>query len=216
MDSGNAILSRWPIHDPTRIKLALSSEQDELTRQYYLKRNIVRARLEIPGRPQGLYALVIHADAYGKDGTKKKHVDRFKEELDSLAAQGEQFVAGGDLNILPPGSVKLKDFPDTVCTDEDYIADDYSGETEWAVPLYRDYDHAIPLDDYARDETRWYSHTVDGRGWWDRTLDHLFTNLKFVPGASMVHQSVERGGMDTMPLSDHAPLTGVVQLDAGK
>jgi endonuclease/exonuclease/phosphatase family metal-dependent hydrolase len=75
------------------------------------------------------------------------------------------------------------------------------------VPLYRDYNAEIPLSDYRADNARYFSHTVDGRGFWNRKLDYIFTNAQVVTGSGLVHQSQARGGMDTMPLSDHAPVT---------
>jgi endonuclease/exonuclease/phosphatase family metal-dependent hydrolase len=205
MDSGNAILSRWPIRDAIRIALHLSDEQPEYERQYYLKRNILRASLDVPGFAP-LTTIAVHADAYSKDGTKKQHIDRFKQELDDAAAAGEPVLAGGDLNTLPPGTVKQHEFDDTVCTDESFIADDYRAEAAWLAPLYRDYQDVIPLADYQADNARYYTHTVDGRGYWNRRLDYLFTNQGWEAGSGKVHQE------GTMPLSDHAPVTGTLIL----
>jgi endonuclease/exonuclease/phosphatase family metal-dependent hydrolase len=215
MNSGIAIFSRWPLSDAVRIRLPLSEEQPEYERQFYLKRAILRAYLDIPGYAP-LTVLNIHADAYSKDGTKKKHVDIFKDEMDAAREEGRIVLAGGDLNVLPPGTVKLKDFPDSVCTDEDFIADDYSGELGWIDSYYRDYHPVIPLADYQADNSRYFSHTVDGRagGFWNRTLDYLFSSAPWVPGSGLVHQNVLRGGMETMPLSDHAPVTGTLLLPA--
>jgi endonuclease/exonuclease/phosphatase family metal-dependent hydrolase len=211
MDDGNAILSRWPLREAERIALPLIREQDWLTRYFYIRSNILRARVEVPGH-DSFYALNVHADAYSKDGTKKRHIDRFKQELDELAGAGALVVGGGDLNELPPGSDKVEGFPDSVCEEEEFLADDYSEETDWLVPLYQDYQPAIPLEDYRRDNARYFSHTVDGRGFWNRKLDYLFTNGAWREGSGLVHQDRSSGGMDTMPLSDHAPLTATLEL----
>ena len=50
MDNGNLILSKYPIEDGKRIDLPLIGEQDALTQYFYLKRNIVEARIDIPGK----------------------------------------------------------------------------------------------------------------------------------------------------------------------
>lgn len=211
MDNGNAILSRWPLHDAERIALPLIREQDWLTRYFYLRSNILRARVELPGRDD-LFVLNLHADAYSKDGTKQRHIDIFKQKLDELSRQGWLAVGGGDLNALAPGSNKVEGFPDSVCEDEEFLADDYSAESEWLVPLYRDYQPAIPLDDYQQDNARYFSHTVDGRDFWNRKLDYLFTNAEWADGSGLVHQDRDTGGMDTMPLSDHAPVSALLEL----
>ncbi len=210
VDSGNAILARWPLLNAERLALPLQTEQDSLTRYFYPKRNLLRARLAMPGRDD-LWILATHTDAYGKDGTKKLHIDRFIEAMDTLSANN-LVIAGGDLNTLPPGTVQQHQFNDSVCADTDFIADDYRAEATYLEPLYARYGSAIPLADYQADNARYYTHTVDGRGYWNRTLDYLFSSGTWQPGSGLVHQSVALGGMDTMPLSDHAPLTGVLEL----
>ena len=221
VDSGNAILSRHPIEQATRIALPLVQEQSALTRYFYLKRNILKVRLRLSEPsdpdPQTLWVLNVHTDAYGKDGTKQRQIDLFKRELDALTAQGQRFVAGGDLNTIPPGSQQVNGFDDSVCQDEEFQADDYSQEGEYLSDLYNTYPSAIPLADYQADNRPYFTHTTlsqakNPRAFWNRTLDYLFTNARFVPGSGLVHQDTARGGMETMPLSDHAPLTVVLDL----
>ena len=208
IDSGNAILSRWPLEEATRVALPLIDEQDALTRYFWLRRNMLKARVALPGR-EDVWIVNIHTAAYSADGTKKEQIDLFKAELDELAATGATVVGGGDLNTLPPNTEKLNGFPDSFCEGE-FDADDYSSEVGWLDALYTDYEEAIPLEDYAADNARYFTHTVDGRGFWSRRLDYLFTNASFEEG--LVHQSEALGGMETMPLSDHAPLTATLRL----
>lgn len=211
MDSGNAVMARWPIHDAKRLALPLIQEQNWLTRYFYIRSNILRARIAVPGLDL-LYVVLEHADAYGKDGTKKKHIDRFTAEMDELAARGALVVGGGDLNTLPPGSDKVQGFDDAACELEEYLADDYALEVDYLAPLYDRYQAAIPLDAYDQDNAQYFSHTVDGRGYWNRKLDYLFTNATWRAGSGLVHQDLAAGGMNTMVLSDHAPLSAVLEL----
>ena len=209
VDSGNAILSRYPFLEAERLALPLSEDQDALTRYFYLQRNILKTKLDL-GQGRSVWVLNIHADAFGQDGTKKKHIDRFKAELDKLEAAGESFVAGGDLNALPPGSAQVKDFEDAVCVDEDFQADDFTGQEDYLSPLYEDYAEAIPLADYQADNAPYFTHTtlsqaLDPDAFWNRRLDYLFTNAQLVAGSGRVYQ-------DTMALSDHAPLFTIVSL----
>lgn len=208
VDSGNAIASKYPISDGTRLALPLRTDQDGLERYFYLRRNILRAEIDV-GVP--LFAVATHTSAYSQDGTKLLQIERFKEELDSLREQGV-VLGGGDLNALPPGSEKTSDFEDSMCTDEAFQADDYGEEKAWLEPLYGDYAEAIPLEEYQQDNSRYFTHTTDGKGFWNRRLDYLFSNASFAEGSGVVHQDKNRGGFNTMPLSDHAPLSATLEL----
>lgn len=100
---GNGILSRWPFIEAKRISLPLRTDQDALTQYFYIRRGLLTARVELPGY-DNFHVLTIHAAAFSQDGTKKDHIDIFNEELDKIDATGGLFVAGGDLNTIPPGS----------------------------------------------------------------------------------------------------------------
>ena len=63
MNMGNAILSRWKISDAVRIKLPLRGDQDALTEYFYLRRNILKCRIELPGL-DNFYAVTIHLAAF--------------------------------------------------------------------------------------------------------------------------------------------------------
>ena len=201
VDSGNAILSIYPIRNAERISLPLRSDQDAITRHFYLKRNILKAHISTSLTP--FWVLNIHTSAFSQDGTKEKQIDRLVDELDGLNVMGETFIAGGDLNEIPPGSSQTSNFPDSICEDEDFLADDYDDETDWLDDLYAGYHPAISLDDYLSDEESHFSHTTNGDGFWTRKLDYLFTNHPNGFSNSVTHQN-------TMPLSDHAPVSADV------
>jgi endonuclease/exonuclease/phosphatase family metal-dependent hydrolase len=210
VDSGNGILSKYPLSGALRIALDLRTDQSALERYFYLKRNILRATTEVGSTK--VVVVATHAEAYAKDGTKKQHIDRFKAELDRWADAGELVLGAGDLNTLPPGSERQHEFPDSACT-EDFVADDYREETDWLEPLYASYEPEIPLLDYQADNARYFSHTTDKNGFWNRKLDYVFTNAAVVPGSGLVHQDEEQGGTATMPLSDHAPVTVEIEIE---
>ncbi len=218
IDSGNAIMSRWELTGADRIALPLRAEQDPVTRYFYLKRNILKVRASLPGRDD-IWVLGIHTAAYSHDGTKKKHLDRLKDELDGLDAAGEIFIAGGDFNTIPPGSVKMNDFPDSICEDEAFQADDYSGEVAggWIADYYSDYHPAITPEMYGDTEAQQqqsYTHTVQGPpdGFWSRKLDYLFTNYNTGLQNGSVHQTDHGGAtLQPMELSDHCPVTAVLE-----
>lgn len=211
VDSGNAILSKHPLRAGTRIALALRKDQSGLERYFYLRRNLLRTELELPGG-SAVALVAVHTEAYSKDGTKLAHIERFKQELDAFADTGQLVVGAGDLNTLPPGSAQVSGFDDSACTEE-YEADDYSRETEWLQPLYDRYAPETPLGDYQADNARFFSHTTRRDSFWNRKLDYIFTNGRFTPGSSLTHQDESSGGMATLPLSDHAPLSVILELE---
>jgi endonuclease/exonuclease/phosphatase family metal-dependent hydrolase len=210
VDTGNAVLSRWPIKHAQRLALPLIEEQDAITRYFYLKRNILRLAVEVPGG-EPLWVANIHTAAFAQDGTKAKQIREFERELAKLDEQQKTFVAGGDLNTVPPGSERLSDFPDTVCEDDDFQADDYTAEVGLLDDLYARYEPAISLERYRQENAPYTTHSTHKDSFWNRKLDYLFTNGDFVDGSGLVHQDEQTGGMATMPLSDHAPVTVVLQ-----
>lgn len=205
MDSGNAILSRWPLLDAERIALPLVGEQDALTRYFYLKRNILKARIAVPGF-DNLWAFNVHAEAFSKDGTKLRQIERLKAELDIVDAAGGLFIAGGDLNSLPPGSPQRSSFADD-CQGGRYSGDDYTGEETWLDELYAAYTPAVGLGDYAANPDVYFTFSGDESVPWTRTLDYLFTNGSFEANATITHQDAAQGGLETLSRSDHAPVS---------
>lgn len=214
MDMGNAVLSKWPISSAERIQLVQRGDQDALTRLFYLQRNMIKAKIDVPGLDQ-FYVVNIHADAFSTDDTKQKHIIQFKEELDRLDSQGALFIAGGDFNLLPPGTDSTDFCDEDKCAEESFhhAGDDpfhkegsnYSPEKTWLVDLYNTYQPDIPLADYQADQSRYFTHTVDRGSPWDRKLDYLFTNQHWRTGSVVIHQ-------DFTVESDHAPVSATLEV----
>lgn len=210
MDEGNVILSRWPISEAQRIQLVQRGDQDALEKYFYERCCIVKARIAIPGF-QEFYALNIHASAFATDDSKHQHIIEFKNELDKISATGGRFVAGGDLNTLPPGSDSTDYCMEDICPGESFHhatdnplhkeGSNYTPEAQWMVPLYDDYNCAIPLNVFQADQSSYWTHTTRPEHTWDRTIDYLFTNYRWRSGSGMAHQSF-------MNDSDHAAVSG--------
>jgi len=223
VDAGNAILSRWKLTDAERIKLPLRTDQDDLTQHFYLRRNILKAIINIPELDTTLYAINIHATAFATDDTKQKHIARYKEILDELHDQNAIFVTGGDLNSVPPGADSTDFCMEDMCSDESFHTDadggphregsyfnNFPDEPNLVEPFYI-YHPAINLVD-TRDSTNythspWNTNAINtgfsNVDYWDRKLDYLFTNFEdgFINGTT--HQ-------DAHSLSDHAPVSATV------
>jgi len=209
MDEGNVILSRWMIGDAKRIQLQLRNDEDKLTRYFYERCCMVTGRIEIPG-VSNLYAVNIHASAFATDDTKQKHIIRFQDELATIDAGGGWFVAGGDMNTLPPGSDTTDYCIQDMCAGEEYHheGDDpmhkdgsnYTPEVHWLDTLYERYKCAVPTEVYKSDQFHHFSHTTRGTHFWDRTLDYLFTNYRWLENSAVTHQEATKE-------SDHAPVS---------
>jgi len=233
IDAGNAILSKYELTDAERIQLRLRTDQDGLTQYFYLRRNIVKAK--IPALTQGakdFYAVDIHATAFATDDTKQQHIDKYVETLAEIQSSGDYFVTGGDLNSVPPGSefdyCLLDMCPDEKYEDEngneiDYHSIDsltsgphkegayfnnFDGERDILLPLYEAYDAAIDSDD-----ANLPIHLTHGPSTsyemndikYDRKLDYLFTNGIWENTLSKTHQAA-------WELSDHLPVSAVLNV----
>ncbi|NQT27787.1 endonuclease/exonuclease/phosphatase family protein [candidate division KSB1 bacterium] len=202
MNMGNAVLSRWPILEAIRIPLPQRGDQDELTKYFYLRRNILKVKIDLPNVPN-FYAVNVHTSAFAKDDTKMKHIDIFKAELDELHEAGAYFVAGGDLNTLPPGATKTYFCLEDRCFGEDVNemeGCDFTKEVTWLQDLYDTYQSAVPLDEYLTNEERYFTNTSHWDGFWQKKLDYLFTNYQWIAGSDSTHQ-------EATDWSDHTPIS---------
>ena len=197
VNTGNAILSKWPLSEAERIQLSLRGDQDALTKAFYVRRNVLKAVVNYQGNP--FWAVDIHASAFYNDDTKQKQFLEFKDVLDEISSKGELFVAGGDLNELPPGATKNNYCEEDRCPDElpeDDEGCDFSNETTWINPLYDTYVPSVSLVDYQQNEQLYFTHASthdinDERYQWNRKLDYLFTNTAWVPRSEITHQEAQ-------------------------
>jgi endonuclease/exonuclease/phosphatase family metal-dependent hydrolase len=220
VDAGNAIFSRWEITDAERIKLPLRTDQDALTQYFYLRRNILKAKINIPAELDiTLYAVNIHATAFATDDTKEKHIDKYEEVLDDLDSQGFIFVTGGDLNSVPPGADPTDFCMDDICSDESFHTDanggphregsyfnNFVGEPDLVQPFYASYSEAINLGSVEASEHFTHSpwNTISGTTEdWDRKLDYLFTNYQDWSITGETHNNIRN-------ISDHAPVSATL------
>jgi len=195
INTGNLILSKHPLKNGKRYSLPLIGSQNLLVQYFYLKRNFIVTEMEI--NKHKLQLINTHLSAYASDETKTRQVNQIEDFVNNLNQNKSSFILGGDFNLLPPQSKIVKDFPDSVCKGN-FEAGDFSKQLEWLSPLYNSFKSAIALSDYQDKNDKYFTHTTDKKGFWNRKLDYLFSNRKLENG--MVLQK------DTMNLSDHAPI----------
>lgn len=215
IDAGNVVMTRHEIESAERIQLPLRTDQDALTKMFYLRRNILKAKIAIPDQ-DSFYAVSVHATAFATDDTKQKHIDKFKEVLDEMAAAGDVFVAGGDLNSVPPGGET--DYCDEdACEDDVFHTDEDGGphlegsyfnnfenEPNLVKHLYDTYNSAI--DSAVAITAAHNTHSTSEDRFWDRKLDYIFTNKNVASGSGTTFQSA-------IQLSDHAPVSCAIILE---
>ncbi len=221
MDLGNAIFSRYPITRAERIPQVDRTDQDAVTRYFYIHRAVGRAVIQAGARD--VVAMVVHTEAYDQDGTKGRQLVQIQ---DLLAAETGPFVIGGDFNALPPTAAKISGFPDenpkSIGTEFEQPPYD---PLEMA-PFFRNY---VPAIDLARigtteaEQRPYNTHSVIGPdklgtdglpGFWNRTLDYLFVEAPdgWIVDSTDVLQEAGRGNPpvagNPLLLSDHAPVVG--------
>ncbi|WP_243348583.1 endonuclease/exonuclease/phosphatase family protein [Parabacteroides sp. FAFU027] len=214
MDESNAILSRWPLTNAKRIQLDLRKDQISIERYFYERCCMVRAKVLIPGF-EDFYVVNIHASAFATDETKHRHLIEFKEELDRISASGAVFVAGGDLNEIPPGSDSTDFCIEDMCPGESFHhpgddpmhrpGNNYTPEVDWLTPLFTAYRSAFSLSEYIQNQKAYFTSTPLPDKFWERTLDYLFTNYRWKIGGTVIHQ-------DFIQESDHVPVSGTLIL----
>ncbi|MFW5879082.1 MAG: endonuclease/exonuclease/phosphatase family protein [Myxococcota bacterium] len=223
LDMGNAILSKHPITAAESIRQRDRSDLPAYERYLYLHRVVGRA--EIDFGEQRIAALVLHAEAYDQDGTKTLHLEQM---LELMREEGGAFVAGGDFNELPPGSVRTSRFPDERASSIGTDFEQPPYQPEDMRPFFDEYRAAITLAAYGDTEesqSRYYTHMLGPHmeseltgepGFWNRKLDYLFLGHEGIweeGSTGVIQRPGDMGvGVDPMLLSDHAPVVGTWEL----
>ena len=230
MNMGNCIFSRYPIVESERIAQADRTDQDPVTESFYLHRAVGRAVLQVGARQVAVYT--VHTEAYDTDRTNHKQQQQI---LELLRAERLPFVMAGDLNALPPGTVKTSHFNDEAPSSVGTEFEQPPYDPEDLRPFFDEFQDAIGLQRYGateQEQSRFYTHSVIGPatlgangepGHWTRRLDYLFIRKADRWRDSDVLQTVGRGtgpgatvtasgeGIQSDPLylSDHCPVVGI-------
>ena len=231
VEMGNAVFSRFPMTENVRVDLGPIEEQDALTKYFYLDRCMQRVQITVP-TPSGAREVVVlnnHPDAYSTDGTK---VRQLQQIFDEAAAVEGDVIVGGDLNAIPPGSLRVEGFEDDPDEAEGRGTSvvDYVGEDEVLTPWFDTWEEALEEDhgdgrlslagyQATADEAvqaEWYSHSIRKDVRWTRRLDYLFSNRSWSEGFIVADPEDGPQGAtirDPMELSDHAAVWGVLELE---
>ena len=209
IDEGNAILSRWKLTDVKLIPLPLRNDLDGLTKYFYVREIVMTGSVTMPNGNK-LNVVNTHLSAFSTDDTKKRQVERYISICDELNSTGVPFVTGGDYNLLPPNSDSTDFCYEDKCSDEHFHSSgdnpfhkegsNYTPEISWLNPLYNKYNPSLALTVYKTNQKKYFTHATYPDIPYDRTLDHLFSNYKWVEGSHIAHQEFRKN-------SDHAAVT---------
>jgi endonuclease/exonuclease/phosphatase family metal-dependent hydrolase len=226
VDAGNAILSKWPIENAERIQLPLRGDQEDLEQYFYLRRNILKSKINISD-DEKFYALCTHTTAFATDDTKQKHIDEFYEVLESFG-DDEIFVAGGDLNALTSDYAgNERNFCTVDKCDDDVCDGDFENNSIYQGSYFNHlpdedslldqlytFNPAIPLGETGINFPENYTHStwitsennVESDGPLNRKLDYIFSSDPLTNGTT--HQEANH----QFYLSDHAPVSAKLNL----
>ena len=230
VDVGVAILSRWPLSEAERIQLSLREDQAAYEKYFYLRRCMVKAKMEIPGW-DNLYVVDIHAVSFSTDNTKQKHIVEYKNQLDDLHTSGFDFITGGDLNAIPPEAIKYDYCAEDQCSQDAHIwhtntsndslnyhrkgsyynnfkeLENYPSERDLLILLYDNPDYYSGIPEEGRNGSSKFSYgafNIDNqKSYHDRKLDYLFTNHSDWSLSGNTHQEAKS-------LSDHIPVSAIL------
>lgn len=203
MNSGIAILSKLPLSDGQRIALPQMEEQSKAVRYFYLKRAILSSVVQFNGKEVVL--MNTHLTAYDEENVKHKQLNLLQTYVEGFG--DAPLIFGGDLNTVPPGTDKLNDFEDGVCDSLSFPDSDYAVDTGKMDVFYENWEPAISLNLYQANQSRYFTHSMDKEVLWTRKLDYLFTNMDKQANSGKSYYTKDKGGVETMSLSDHCPVS---------
>ncbi len=190
-----SIISKYRLASAKRYALPAITTDDQLSRQYNLKRAIQGADLPVEGGGT-LHLLNTHLSAYAQGSdTMSRQVAMVEKVIGDYAAQGNPVLLAGDFNLLPSTDAYQK----LAVGSRKYYN---SGGTEIA-PLLENYGSVPSLaETLGANRRNWFTHIandnhIDAP---DKTIDYVFYSDQLVLREHYVRSS------DTLKLSDHLPV----------
>jgi len=188
MDSGGAVLSRWPITKNRVELLAKPTSKAWWYNLFYLYRYFQRVTIEVEDRH--LKVLNLHLEAFdqqAREAQARRLVEVAKAEKVDLIA--------GDFNMLPAGALKRSGFGNP--------ADVYESDLSYEILRQLPHQEIVNEVSYRANEGAWFTFPSNLP---DRRLDYIY----HLPKRALIRAEVIDS---THPeVSDHLPLKAVFKL----
>lgn len=185
INSGGAVLSRYPIESNKIVRLPKPSSNPFWYNMFYPFRFSQIVKVEIRGSE--VTFINNHLEAYDIDN-RTQQAYKLKE-LVTDNAQSPVVVFGGDLNAVPYNAKKKNNFAFD-------SQDNYNGDTSLNILMsIKGFHEMVPLTDYYKDERKYFTFPSQAP---DRRLDYLFVNDKY--------PILDYGIIKAGTASDHLPI----------
>ena len=129
-----------------------------------------------------------------------------------MHSSGYLFIAGGDFNLLPPGSDSTDFCMEDKCPGESFHGPNdkplhkegsyFTPEITWLQDMYDSYLPAVPLNNFLLNQKLYFTHSPNPKRFWDRKIDYLFSNHKWLTNSDSTYQSLTG-------YSDHIPVSAI-------
>ncbi len=188
MNSGGAILSRYPILSASGHLLEKPKNHPWWYNLFYLHRYLQVVEVEVTGKTFRLMNL--HLEAFDKSNRE----DQVKFLIKKIENLKPDFVAG-DFNMVPRSALKKNKFNDS---------DDYEGDRSFDLMEKSGLSEVIPDEIYALNEKKFFTYPSIKP---DRRLDYIYFNssLKLMKAEILSSQ-----------VSDHLPVKAYFQIGPPK
>jgi len=185
MNSGGAILSKYPLSDHQVTLLTKPLSQPWWYNLFYLHRYFQKVSVTIGDKKFNLMNL--HLEAFDK-ANRKEQIEILLEEVKKSKID---FIAG-DFNMVPTSALKKSKF---------FNDDDYENDPSYELMKKSNLFEVIPEEIYGKDEARFFTFPA-----WrpDRRLDYIWYNSSLKMMKAEVLPSAS---------SDHLPLKATFQIN---
>ncbi len=185
MNSGGAILSKYPLTDHEVVLLEKPKSQPWWYNLFYLHRYFQKVTVKVGDTSFRIVNL--HLEAFDKVDRKLQ-----VKKLAHKARTDKLNIIAGDFNMLPSGALKKSKF---------FNDDDYENDTSYSAMLDSGLLEVVPEIIYLKDENLFFTFPA-----WapDRRLDYIW----YTEGLKMMKAEVLPSA-----LSDHLPLRASFQID---
>ncbi len=186
INSGGAVLSRYPIQSNKVVRLPKPSNNPFWYNMFYLFRFSQIVQVDVRGA--NVEFINNHLEAYDIDN-RTQQAYQLKQLVTDSNGQAPLAVFGGDLNTVPYNAKKKSNFPNDG-------KDDYNGDTSLNILMsIKGFREMVPLTDYYKNESQYFTFPSQKP---DRRLDYLFVNSKY----PILDYGIIKAGTS----SDHLPV----------